>query len=55
MAELPQFIENLVMLGASGAANGNALDNQITGNASDNSIQAQAGNDTLFGLAGWTG
>ncbi len=40
VAELPQCVENLVMLGTLASSNGNALANEITGNASGNIIQA---------------
>lgn len=49
-------VENVVLLGATGAealnATGNALDNVLTGNAGNNRLNGNAGNDTLIGNAG---
>lgn len=49
---LADNVENLVLTGTVGYANGNDSDNVITGNDADNTLVGMAGNDTLLGGAG---
>ncbi|HEX8308848.1 MAG TPA: M10 family metallopeptidase C-terminal domain-containing protein [Allosphingosinicella sp.] len=42
-------VENLILTGSSGDANGNAGDNVLTGNAGSNRLNGGAGNDRLIG------
>lgn len=46
---LPDFIENLILLGDAVNANGNALDNRIVGNEHNNVVSGGGGNDTMTG------
>src|SRR5207302_3614493 len=51
---LPDWVNNLTLLPAAGAAGGygNALDNVITGNTASNYMIGYDGNDTLIGAGG---
>ena len=46
---LPDFIENLILLGDAVNAAGNALDNRIVGNEHNNVVSGGGGNDTMTG------
>lgn len=50
--ELPDNVENLLLVGTATHGEGNALDNVITGNAAQNFLFGWGGNDVLDGKAG---
>lgn len=49
---LPDFVENLRLVGSALIGSGNGLDNVIFGNAAANELYGGAGNDEIFGRAG---
>src|ERR1700716_4260946 len=49
---LPDFVNNLTLVGSAVSGTGNAIDNVITGNALNNTLSGLDGNDALNGGAG---
>ncbi len=50
--QLPEHVENLILLPDATKGNGNQLDNMIFGNAGDNTLTGAEGNDILDGMEG---
>src|SRR5438477_11015417 len=49
---LPDWVNNLTLVGSATSGFGNPIDNVITGNDASNFLEGNEGNDTLIGLEG---